>query len=156
MKVREAKPSEAKNLVEELWLPLAREMEEVSEYNQLEEDLDIQETIEHKREKLGSGDTYFYIAEESDQKAGFISASLKDSIPVFSRGTKLKLNEIFVKKDFRRKGIASTLMNEIEEVANREDCETIELDVNVANQSAQELYRERGFDTERKKMIKEV
>ncbi|MFB6099633.1 MAG: GNAT family N-acetyltransferase [Candidatus Nanohalobium sp.] len=156
MEIREAESSEAGKIVEELWLPLAQEMEEVSDYNQLKEGLGLQETIEHKREKLQSNDSYFYIAEESGKKAGFISATVKDSPPIFKRGPKLKINEIFVKEDFRRKGIASELMDRIDEVAESGSVDTIELEVNVRNDSAKELYRKHGFKVEREKMVKNL
>lgn len=156
MEIREAEPSEAEEIVGELWLPLAREMEQVSDYNQLKDDFELQETIEHKRDKLESGDSYFYIAEESREKAGFISATVKDSVPVFTRGPKLKINEIFVKEGFRRKGIASKLMDKAVEVAEKENVDTIELEVNVRNESAKELYRQHGFKVEREKLVRYV
>jgi hypothetical protein len=37
MNIKEADVSDAENLVDELWIPLAKEMEEVSEFNTLAE-----------------------------------------------------------------------------------------------------------------------
>ena len=154
MEIREAKTEEAEKISKELWLPLAREMEEVSGYNQLKEDIDVQEVIEHKRDKIDGEEGFFFVAEENGELLGFISGKVKESAPVFSRGEKLKVNELFVKEKFRRKGVASMLLEDVEKKARRRDCSTLELDVNKANKSAQKLYRDRDFETERKRMVK--
>ena len=154
MDIRPAEPSEAEKIVRELWLPLAQEMETVSDYNRLEDDLDLQATIEHKKDKIGSEKAYMFVAEDGDELMGFISATLEESIPIFARGDKLKINEMYVRPEHRRKGLASEMMDRIEKVAENTDVETLELSVDVENNSAQELYRAHGFETGRKRMVK--
>lgn len=155
MNIREARPDEVVGITENLWLPLAREMEEVSDYNRLKDDLDIGDSIEYKRKKIESDDGYFFVAEE-DELAGFASATVKDSNPMFARGQKMKLNELFVRKDFRREGLASKLMQRLEEVAQEEGCETIELDVNIRNDAGKKFYENQGFNVERQRMIIDI
>ena len=154
MNIRPAEPSEAEKVVRELWLPLAREMEDISDYNRLEEDLDLEASIEHKKDKIASENAYMFVAEDGDELTGFISATVEESIPIFSRGAKLTINEMYVDPEHRRKGLASDMMGRIEEVAEDGDVETLELSVDVENDSAQELYRAHGFETGRKRMIK--
>lgn len=156
MKVREAKPSETEKLVQELWLPLAREMEEVSDYNKLREDLDTDKVEKRKRRKIKEKGNYIYVAIEDEEFIGLISSKVKESAPVFSRGDKLKITELYVTENYRREGVASELLDRMESLAEEESCETIELDVNKANESARELYRENGFEVERERMFKEV
>jgi ribosomal protein S18 acetylase RimI-like enzyme len=156
MNIRQARPEESEEISRELWLPLAREMEDVSDYNRLREDFDIQEVVDHKREKITEEEGFFFVAEEGDQLIGFVTGEVKESVPVFSRGEKLKINELFVKERFRRNGVASMMLEKLERKARKRGCSTVELDVNKENRSAQELYRSKGFDTERKRMVKEI
>ena len=154
MNIRPAEPSEVEEISRELWLPLAQEMEEVSNYNQLKEGLNLEATIEHKQEAVESDEKYLFVAENDGKLIGFISATVEESVPIFSRGDKLKINEMYVRPENRREGLASRLMERIEEVADDKEVETIELSVDVENKSAQELYRKHGFETSRKRMVK--
>ena len=154
MEIRSVSSSEAEKIVKELWLPLAQEMESISDYNRLEEDLDLESTIEHKKDDIQSENSYMFVAEDSEDMIGFISATVEESIPIFSRGDKLKINEVYVLPEYRRKGVASELMDRIEELAEDRKVETVELSVDVENDSAQELYRKHGFEAGRKRMIK--
>lgn len=155
MKVVEAQPSDAEQIVEELWLPLAKEMEKVSDYNELEEDLDLSESIEHKKEKIKSDDGHVFVTKKDNELAGYISLTVKESAPVFSRDDKLKISELFIKEKYRRNGYASELIKKADKVFQDKNCSTIELEVNKKNESAQELYKENGFEVERFRMIKE-
>lgn len=155
MKVVEAKPSDAEQIVEKLWLPLAKEMEKVSDYNELEKDLDLSESVEHKKEKIESEDGHIFIARKEDELAGYISLTVKESAPVFSRDDKLKISELFIKEEYRRNGYASQLIEEADKIFNQNNFSTIELEVNKKNESARELYEENGFEVERFRMVKE-
>jgi ribosomal protein S18 acetylase RimI-like enzyme len=156
MKIRKARPQESEKIVKELWLPLAKEMEETSEYNKLKQDLNLEEVVSHKTDKIEEDGSYCFLAEENNELIGLATASIKESAPVFSRGDKLKINELYVKTDYRRQGTASQLIKQLEETAEETKCETIELDVNKANQAAKELYNNQGFKTERERMIKRI
>ena len=153
MKIREAKKPEAERITRKLWLPLAREMEKVSDYNELKDDLDIESCVERKREGIREEGEYMFIAEEREL-LGFISATVKETPPVFTRGDKMKINELYVKKEVRRKGVASKLMEKVEETADKENCSTIELEFDVGNQEAQKFYQKEGFEKVRERMVK--
>jgi len=134
-------------------LPLAKEMEDVSGYNQLEENLDLSSVIQLTKENITSEDSFVILA-EAVEEIGFISATIEESPPVFSRGDRLKINEIYVTPEYRRQGVASKLISKIRRLTEYKDVETIELNVNIRNESAQELYQNLGFKTEKKRMIK--
>ena len=154
MRIREAKKPEAEKIVRELWLPLAREMEQVSEYNELKEDLVLEDSIEHKRNGIREEGEHMFVADDGEL-LGFISATRKETPPVFKRGDKLKVNELYVKPEARKQGIASKLLEKINEIAGKNDeIDTVELEVDVENTAAKKLYRKNGFEAERNRMVK--
>ena len=156
MEIREARPEEAEEIIRELWLPLAQEMEEVSEYNELKEDLNIENSVEHKKDEIESEDDFVFVAAEEDELIGVISATLEESVPIFSRGDKMTINDLFVEKDSRRSGVASKLIEKIEEIAEQQDVETIELSLDVENDAARLIYEEHGFEAKRQRMVKNL
>ena len=156
MNIREAREKEAEKITKELWLPLAKEMEEVSSYNKLRKDLNIQEVIRHKAKKITSDNSWIFLAEKDDELNGLLSMTAKKSPPIFVRGKKIKINELYVKKKHRRSGTASKLMKKAEEIAQENNCDRVELNVNIRNKSAKQFYENQGFETEKEKMTKQV
>ena len=59
-------------------------------------------------------------------------------------GKSLYLDDIYIKKEYRRKRIASALLNKIFEVARRENCKRVRWQVLEWNTGAIELYRKCG------------
>jgi ribosomal protein S18 acetylase RimI-like enzyme len=55
------------------------------------------------------------------------------------------IHDIFVKKEFRRKGLAKKLLKAIEEIAKNNGCKKITLEVRKDNTNAQKLYASFGF-----------
>jgi ribosomal protein S18 acetylase RimI-like enzyme len=55
------------------------------------------------------------------------------------------IHDIFVKKEFRRKGLAKKLLKGIEEMAKNNGCKKITLEVRKDNTAAQKLYASFGF-----------
>ncbi|MCH5156370.1 MAG: ribosomal protein S18-alanine N-acetyltransferase [Clostridiales bacterium] len=53
---------------------------------------------------------------------------------------------IAVMPDYRRKGIATRLLETVAEVAKQQGCERCELEVNVENIPAVELYKKCGYE----------
>ena len=155
MKVREARESEAGEITRELWLPLIEEMEQVSSYNELAEDIDIESGVEHKRKQITEDDRYMFVVEDSGLK-GFASATLETPPPIFSRDSKLTINELFVLKEARRQGLAEKLLERMEEKAEKLGCDTLELSIDVENEKAKELYRKHGLESRRERMVKQL
>jgi ribosomal-protein-alanine N-acetyltransferase len=72
---------------------------------------------------------------------------------VESRGIKGKAGHIMnlaVKKQFRNKGIATSLMDELERRIKSDGAEISYLEVRISNIKAQELYKNRGYKIIRK------
>ncbi|MDD6302380.1 MAG: ribosomal protein S18-alanine N-acetyltransferase [Bacillales bacterium] len=63
---------------------------------------------------------------------------------IFDNG---QINKICVKEDYRRKKIASYLLEKASEDFKKNECYVITLEVRVSNISAQKLYEKFGFKT---------
>ncbi len=157
MEVRQAEPDEAKKITEELWMPLAREMGEVSDYNELSENAE-ELSVEHRREKLEreNEEQVCLVAEEDGELVGLITAGIMQTPSVFSREEYVKIHDLYVKEEFRREGLATKLFEKVERWAEDKGCEAIELSVDEPNKKALEFYREQGMKEIRKKMRKEL
>ena len=79
----------------------------------------------------------YFIYEEKNNIIGFINYS-----DLYDR---FELNYIYVKEEFRNKGIASKLMNKMLEEGNIKKIDNITLEVNVNNESAITLYKKYNF-----------
>ncbi len=157
MEIVEAQKQDVEQLVDELWFPLAEEMEQKSQFNSLGDRPDIRAAaIEHKREKVEDSDSQVFIAWEDGEAAGYIMTGLEERPPIFEISTKCSVNEIFVKKEFRRQGVATMLMDAVEEFGRERGCKFIQLEVDIQNESAQEFYERYGFEVQRKKMVKQL
>ncbi len=156
MELREATIEDAKEIALELWLPLAHEMEDISDYNELSEDLSQERLIEYRKEKLKNDDAVTVVFEHEKELIGVATFTAEEPYEIFSRGKYAKVNEIYVKKDFRKQGIGSELLDKLFERAKELGCEQIELNVNVENEAAKELYKNKGFESEKIKMVTDL
>lgn len=156
MDIVEADVSDAERLVDDLWIPLAREMEEVSEFNRLADEGVRSDAVKYFTDRLRKDKHSFLIAKIDGEYAGFVSVEERSARPVFERDMYGHIHELFVAKGFRRQGIASELLDAVEELCREKDYDMIRLSVNVRNDSAQELYRENRFYAERTMMVKDL
>lgn len=155
MEIREVRTSDAEEITLELWLPLAREMEEISDYNKLSEDIEKGSLIKYREEKINDDSVLMFVAEARNSLSGIITCSICERSEVFSAGKYGKINEIFVKKKFRKQGVATKLLNKVAEELP-DDAERIELNVNKENSAAKTLYEKNGFRVEKHKMLKDL
>ncbi len=79
----------------------------------------------------------YFIYEEKNNIIGFINYS-----DLYDR---FELNYIYVKEEFRNKGIASKLMDKMLEIGNDRSIDNITLEVNINNESAIRLYKKYKF-----------
>lgn len=63
---------------------------------------------------------------------------------------KARLLTIHVHPEARRKGVASMLLDRLEERLNARKAKVLELEVHVENRGAKRLYEQRGFEVARK------
>lgn len=86
----------------------------------------------------------YLIAIESEKVVGYLAYKIKEK-----RSKKLYVDQIIVSEVNRRKGIGKKLMNFVEQIADKEDCNRIELDCWTFNQNAINMYEYIGFDRQR-------
>ena len=154
MRIFEAGKSDAEELVDGLWISLAREMEDLSGFNRLAESDVRSNAVKYFTDRLRKDEHRFFVAEEDDKFVGFVGLEERTARPVFDREKFVHIHELYVRKEYRRQGIASDLLEKVEEFSREEKFDMIRLAVNVRNRSAIELYEKRGYEKERAMMIK--
>ena len=152
--VRRLREADVRPLVEDLWLPFAREMESVAERNRLADDVDLVESgVEHREERLDDDEAVTWIAVDDGELVGYAAASVESSAPVFAAGDRLHVGELYVREPYRGGGVAGDLLDRVEETAAARGCERVTLDVDVGNERARAFYEKRGFDVARHRMV---
>lgn len=90
------------------------------------------------------------VAEEAGELVGFACAQRKRSF-CYAEQT-AEITEVFVKPDFRRRGLARSMIAFAERhCADRFPVQTFELLTGARNRAAQELYRSLGYAEDREK-----
>nr|WP_255767671.1 GNAT family N-acetyltransferase [Haladaptatus halobius] len=66
------------------------------------------------------------------------------------------INELFVRADARRQGVASKLLAKVEHWGRSHNCKQFDLNVDTENQGAKALFETEGYDITRYNMKKPV
>ncbi|PYZ93546.1 GNAT family N-acetyltransferase [Salipaludibacillus keqinensis] len=85
----------------------------------------------------------FFVAEENRQLVG--CAFLNKGIGLDKGGAYVWLNDLYVKKEFRRKGIARKILLKVLYWAEHHEFKGIELETGVNNAATKRLYNSLGF-----------
>lgn len=142
------------------WLDFASEMAELDPYNELADgDLRAAQD-EYRREALADEDQRILVAVAGDAidatgdagLAGYITAERKESPPVFARGARLNVGELFVREPHRGRGLADRLLDRAVAWGRERGCERVSLSVNVDNERARAFYERHGFEPRRLKL----
>jgi GNAT superfamily N-acetyltransferase len=157
VEIRRLREADVRPLVEELWLPFAREMEPVAERNRLADDLDLVAAgVEHRADRLDDDEAATWVALDGGDLVGYAAASVESSAPVFAAGDRLHVGELYVREPYRGEGVAGNLLDRVEETAAARGCERVTLDVDVGNERARAFYEKRGFAVARHRMVDRV
>lgn len=154
-RLRRLRADEIETLVDDLWLPFAREMAELDDYNALQSDV-REQAVAYRRERFEDDDVVTYVALEGAAIVGYASATHESSPPAFSRGDRLSVEEVYVRPSHRRQGVASELLDAVEDWGDDRGCSHAVLSVNARNDAAQAVYEERGYGVRRYKMTKSL
>lgn len=172
MRIRPLPVDEAavRHFIDELWMPYRRELETTVEGHELADRADLVDrevehrldllSAEHHRTWLAVDDTDGVPSEESQlfegDLAGFVTADLDESPPVFDRPDRLQVGDIYVREPYRGAGLARDLLDRTAEWARELDCRELVLDVDVSNERAVTFYEDLGFETCRRRMTVDV
>ncbi|QAU12714.1 GNAT family N-acetyltransferase [Halorubrum sp. BOL3-1] len=153
MKVRELRRDDVRPLVEDLWLPFAREMESVAPRNRLAEDVDLVAAgINYREDRLDDPDAATWVAVDDGELVGHAAASVESSAPVFAAGDRLHLGELYVCEPYRGEGVADELLDRVVAAAAERECDRVTLNVDRGNDRAHAFYEKSGFEPRRTRM----
>lgn len=155
MEIRSLRADEVDRLIDELWLPFAREMAELDAYNALADDV-REDARTYRRTNQEDPDTATFVATVDGAFAGYTVVMADRSPPVFARGPEATIEEVYVEPDHRGSGIASALLDRAESWAETRGCEYATLSVNERNETARAVYESRGYAVRRYKMDKRL
>ena len=155
--IRRLREADVRPLVEDLWLPFAREMEAVAERNRLAEDVDLVAAgVEHRTDRLDNDEAVTWVAVDDGELVGYAAASVESPPPVFAAGDRLHVGGLYVREPYRGAGVAGDLLDRVEESAAARGCERVTLDVDVGNERAVAFYEKRGLSIARHRMVDRV
>lgn len=97
------------------------------------------QTAEKIMSDINNGVYIYYLAEYEGDNAGYCSVGFD------ANDDRLFLSKLYVKKQFRKRGIASAFMYEIKRFAQEKELSMIWLTVNKNNKSSIEAYIKIGF-----------
>ena len=155
-RVRPLRGDEVERLVEELWLPFAREMAALDDYNELVDgELARDHGVSYRHEQLVDEDSRLWVAEGAGERGGwlgYVRASISSPPPVFDRGSTLSVGELYVVPEARGEGVADALLDRAVDWGEERDCERVGLSVNAGNDRARAFYERCGFEPRRLKL----
>ncbi len=97
---------------------------------------------------LQDSSSIFLVAESNSQILGYLVANIERDIKLLKLKTKKEshLLKIAVRKNSRRLGIGTSLMDRWREKVENKDLERLKLEVRVNNENARKFYKKRGFE----------
>ncbi|KAI9131334.1 GNAT family N-acetyltransferase [Acaryochloris sp. CCMEE 5410] len=104
---------------------------------------------EYLEEKIEAEQEFIYVAVADDQLVGYIHFEFCERAEtIFSYARKnLYLHQIYVVKEFRRKGVGSQLISTMKQFAQEiENLKWIWFDMYTSNSSALKFYQSQGFE----------
>ncbi len=93
---------------------------------------------------IEKGNGAIFIAEE-DEAVGYCLVFIKDNIPIFKVKKLGYASDLFVKKEFRGKGISSKLVEEALKWFKEKGLKHISLQTYCSNDKARSIYKKMGF-----------
>ncbi|WP_049972436.1 GNAT family N-acetyltransferase [Haladaptatus cibarius] len=156
MRIRRLRATELVRFVDDLWLPFAREMAAMDEFDTLAEHGVRANVFSYIKDRYSDDDIATFVADDGDELVGYVTVEKRASPPVFVRGPRGYIDSLYVVRSRRESGIATRLMLRAESWARRQGCEYLSLDVHADNEIAQSLYRRDEFEIKRHRMTKRL
>lgn len=156
-----------RHFIEELWVPYHRELQTTVEGHGLADHTDlVDRELEYRLDLLSAEHHRTWLAVDDDTDAdrsresafvegdlaGFVTADLDESPPVFDRPDRLEVGDLYVREPYRGTGLARDLLDRTAKRARELECGELVLEVAVSNERAVAFYEGLGFETSRRRM----
>ncbi|MFB6100271.1 MAG: GNAT family N-acetyltransferase [Candidatus Nanohalobium sp.] len=152
VEIREAEEEDAELLAEDFWLPLAREMEDYHEVNELDDDAG-ETAVDGFQDRLEDGKYRFFFLELDGEEVGYVSLE-RGERETREHGKCIAIVGIFVKEGFRGEGYGTRLMEKAREYAEELDADYIVVEAEWDNSGARKFYSEKDFDEKKVRYVK--
>lgn len=136
MEIRKAEPSDAEfiqEVAEQTWKETYIEILGEKAVERIIEDWYDEDSI---RKNIEEHD-YFYIIEIENAVAGYIDATLEDTV--------VEVQRLYIYPEYWRQGLGTRIYRELESKVS-DTAESIELEILTENDPAASFYRENGFE----------
>tara|TARA_B100001996_G_C18279119_1_gene446254 strand:- start:98 stop:556 length:459 start_codon:yes stop_codon:yes gene_type:complete len=101
-------------------------------------------SIEYIKQRLTNKESIIFFVEENNICIGIVQLYITfDSLELTK---KIILYDLFVKSEYRKKGIGAMLMNTSKDFAKKNNISGIELSTAISNGTAQSLYESLGYE----------
>jgi len=117
------------------------------------EKLNISEVKKEFYESLNPAKGVLLVIEENGIIEGYLQGDFLTHVPSNKRGY---IGDIFVKKEFRKRNLATKLINEFTKIVKNKKFKSVQLHVNIKNKRAYGLYQKTGFEMTDYKMEKKI
>ncbi|PJZ51927.1 GNAT family N-acetyltransferase [Leptospira adleri] len=116
------------------------------EYRQFyKKESDLSGASKFIRERVLKGESRIYVAVDDDEKRFYGFTQLYPSFTSLSMKRIWILNDLFVRPEFRKQGVAKALIERTTTLARSMDAKYVSLSTAIDNKNAQKLYESLGF-----------
>ena len=142
--------------INDMMISLINESESISD-GELQHMISFQENISFLHQLLSNNDSLLLVAADSTVLHGFLSAFEKpvpEGCPFFRTTRRLEIENIYVKPELRKNGIAHSMLQYAEIWAKENSFDSIELEVYNKNENAKSLYDDLDYKVAKEKRRK--
>jgi len=119
--------------------------------------IEVKEHYErYLKEHISSHNSAVFVAFEGKKPVAMITAKTYNLLPIFGKGKRGTLSNLFVEEEFRKQGIGKKLIEKAIEWLKSRDAEAATAKIYTANTPSLNLYRSLGFTDFSVKIFKEI
>ncbi|MDQ3098651.1 MAG: GNAT family N-acetyltransferase [bacterium] len=141
------------NTIGQLWYQLSLHHEPFAKYYEVKRDTEAL-LIEHVKDLIRRS-CIFFVAEVDGRVTGFVSGYVIMRNPQLAVERIGKVDNIFVRDEFRGRGIGTQLLEALCTYLRGQGILYIELSCDFANQKAMKLYKKLGFKEQKTLLVRE-
>lgn len=144
MDIRPATHDDAERLATEFWYPLAKQMEQYSDLNELRDGV-AEHAVGGFEDMLQRDDRRIFLRDVDGDPIAFLVVEFGNH-PSRERGDYVELVDLYVKEAHRGDGHGTALLDHAEALADREDCDFLKVSAEWQNQPARDFYENRDYE----------